>query len=92
MKIKNYITIFLAVIAIIALLGLAGYMTYLNTDDTNPFKKTVTSVIEEVNLEFGLGIDFDKLTHPIPMQKKTSVPVNVPKQEEVTVPATAPAE
>lgn len=66
MKIKNYITIFLAVIAIIALLGLAGYMTYLNADDSNPFKQTVTAVIEEVNLELGLGLDFDKINHPIP--------------------------
>lgn len=45
MNIRNYLTIVLATLAIIALLGLAGVMTYLNTDDENPVKQAIDSVL-----------------------------------------------
>lgn len=47
MKIRNYLTIFLATVAIILLLALAGYLTYQNTDDANPVKQQITDMLPD---------------------------------------------
>ena len=48
MKIRNYITIFLATVSILLLLALAGYLTYINTDDANPVKQTITDMLPDL--------------------------------------------
>ena len=48
MKFRNYLTIFLATVSIFLLLALAGYLTYINTDDSNPIKQTVTDFLPDL--------------------------------------------
>lgn len=65
MKIRNYLTIFFAVLAIILLLGLTGFMTYYAADDSNPIKQQIATILPMEEIFDFLHLDSSEASVPV---------------------------